>query len=404
MADYLRNEDNIQRIKGKETTYITESILKKEGIISNNEHFETIYLNEDEIEKFMENYLLENPDTEIETRFVNHPPVELLQNVEVKWLRPETPEIPPIIIKEVDVLSQKVGSTIKIVETVQENFNNQQIEPLIIRERPPFIIIPEQKIAYVQNITKKDIKVAESDTKVENICSDSLISLNQHKNKNWPSDYGKNYFSLQEPASLGDYEELDDEDFKFRYRSLNEEDNLRYYEEKLKKTLYDEYLIKLEKQKLEEKLTRSGVLGERMRERSESRLSQISYNRILEKDMEEKLEIEKETNVQKKSDHSSYYRNFNNIDTSTYRSIKFAKVTDEREIKRLNAILNNPNSLTLKKKSDADCIAKSLAKIADSDKHEFTRQGYGNTKEGNHSGQYVKTNYLRQQESKTSRI
>lgn len=54
-------------------------------------------------------------------------------------------------------------------------------------------------------------------------------------------------------------------------------------------------------------------------------------------------------------------------DTSSYRSIKFARVTDEREIRRLNEILSNPNALTLKRKSDADKIAISLAKLAEAE-------------------------------------
>lgn len=80
----------------------TSEMLKREGIIAPNEQLETIYLAEDEIEQFMAKYLRENPGTEVETRYINPPPIELTQNIEVRWLRPETPEIPPIIIKEVE--------------------------------------------------------------------------------------------------------------------------------------------------------------------------------------------------------------------------------------------------------------------------------------------------------------
>ena len=137
----------------------TDSYLKNEGIINTDEQFETIYLAEDEIEKFMEKYLLENPDTEIETRYLNQPPVEVIQDIEVRWLRPETPEIPPIIIKEIveSPHHHRVEPTIRIVQTRKEGPEEKPQEPTIIREKPPIIPIPEPKFAYVQNVIKRQV-------------------------------------------------------------------------------------------------------------------------------------------------------------------------------------------------------------------------------------------------------
>lgn len=138
----------------------TSEMLKREGIIALNEQLETIYLADDEIEQFMAKYLRDNPGTEVETRYINPPPVELTQNIEVRWLRPETPEIPPIIIKEVeDPHMSAAAPPLRIVQKNRPQAAPAQCveEPIIIREKPPQIAIPEPKFAYVQNVIKRQV-------------------------------------------------------------------------------------------------------------------------------------------------------------------------------------------------------------------------------------------------------
>ncbi|CAF0719934.1 unnamed protein product [Brachionus calyciflorus] len=252
-----------------------DEFLKSQGIIGPNEQFETLYLADDEIEKFMENYLKENPGTEIETRYINHPPVELTQNIEVRWLRPETPEIPPIIIKEVNTFEPELPP-IRIIEKRKE----EKTEPLIIREKPPFIVIPDPKIAYVQNLVKKQEKKESQfegkPIKIEHVKSESQNNL-------------KTRLEFEEHASIIDYEEeygqVPDDTFRSKYR-YEDEQELRLYEEKLKQTLYEEYLLRLERERLERKLSKSGLLEERLRERSisQERMSQMTnkYSNVRE--------------------------------------------------------------------------------------------------------------------------
>lgn len=136
----------------------TSELLKREGLITPNEQFETIYLADDEIEQFMDKYLRENPGTEVETRYISHPPIELTQNIEVRWLRPETPEIPPIIIKEVEDPNAPRAPTPPPLRIVQKSRPQQQPEePIVIREKPPMMTIAEPKFAYVQNVVKRQV-------------------------------------------------------------------------------------------------------------------------------------------------------------------------------------------------------------------------------------------------------
>lgn len=266
---------------------ITETILKKEGIIAANEQFETLYLNEDEIEKFMEKYLRDNPDAEIETRYVSQPPIELTQNIQVKWLRPETPEVPPIIIKEVDPPSP--GPTLKIVEksSRRDDDDRDDKEPLVIRERPPFPIIPEPTIAYVQNVSKKKDRPSQSSTDGKKRAHETSQSSFHHNSSkvfarllDLDESHHHQHFSFEERDV--ELESIDEAGFfaaAARGHSTHEDhEHLRFYEEKLKQTLYEEYLLKFEREKLEKKLTKSGLFEERLRERSIShdRLSQMS--------------------------------------------------------------------------------------------------------------------------------
>jgi len=67
-------------------------ILKREGIIENDENVETVYLTEEETNRFMEKYMLENPDVEVETRYLK--PAESVvqvQEIQVRWLLPDEP-------------------------------------------------------------------------------------------------------------------------------------------------------------------------------------------------------------------------------------------------------------------------------------------------------------------------
>lgn len=66
-------------------------VLKSEGILQD-ENYETIYMTEEETNKFMEKYMAENPEVEIETRYVK--PIEpwlMKQEIQVTWLVPDEP-------------------------------------------------------------------------------------------------------------------------------------------------------------------------------------------------------------------------------------------------------------------------------------------------------------------------
>ena len=67
----------------KEKMPISESLI-------GTEECETIYLKEEEINAFLEKYLKENPDSDVEHRFIKPDvkPEEYVQDVQVRWLRP----------------------------------------------------------------------------------------------------------------------------------------------------------------------------------------------------------------------------------------------------------------------------------------------------------------------------
>jgi hypothetical protein len=125
-----------------------------ESVKQETEDCETIYLKDDEIDKFMEDYLKRNPNTEVEVRYLNSPPkeIEYTQEIQVKWLRPETPntELPPIIIREVSEEEVQVQKPLKIIE---QSSNNETCEPLVIRETPPsFKICPKIHVVDSKNL------------------------------------------------------------------------------------------------------------------------------------------------------------------------------------------------------------------------------------------------------------
>ena len=122
--------------------------------LADEEDVETVYLNEDEIEAYLARYLSDNPNTEIETRFINPNPnvdfsqTDFTQHIEVKWLRPETPEheIPPIIIREINE-QEPPEKPLRIVQLPKQE---EEKPPIIIRERPPVLNVnPEPHIIYV---------------------------------------------------------------------------------------------------------------------------------------------------------------------------------------------------------------------------------------------------------------
>lgn len=219
-------------------TRLDESYYHNEGIINKNEPFETVYLDEDEIEKFMKQYMAENPGVEVETRFVNQQPIDMPQNIEVRWLRPITPEIPPIIIQEVNVV-EKEEAPIRIIQKAQ---NQLPPEPLIIREKPEFINLPEPKTIYLPTILKKRTE-SEQNIKIDHVRSDSQSNYNSRL------VYDEQVFSGKKQQ----------QDFEFSYSGEQEEDEIQLYEERLMQTLYEEYLLKLERERLERKLRASGM-------------------------------------------------------------------------------------------------------------------------------------------------
>lgn len=267
-------------------TNSTDNYIEKEGIIDTNEPFETVYLNDDEIEKFMEKYLLENPGTEIETRYVNQKPIDIPQNIEIRWLRPITPEIPPIIIQEVNVI-EKEEPIIKIVQRQSDKDRNIQLnlEPIVIREKPNPINLPEPKTIYLPTIIKRSVNESGKDIKIEHVRSDSqsvfdsrLTYDDQVFETKRAKQHSRDGYAY-EHASIVDYESYEDEEGNPRYRpfpknrvrSVKEDQEIQLYEEKLMQTLYEEYLLKLERERLERKLSSSGVFEERIRERERER-------------------------------------------------------------------------------------------------------------------------------------
>jgi hypothetical protein len=118
-----------------------------------------VYLNEEEIDKFMENYLRENPDVEIETRYLRRTPVEFVQEYQVRWLQPETPDIPPIIIQAEQNEIQDEQPPIRIIEKrrdTNDNVGYKSTEPVVYREQPPHMRIVEPKVIIINNTPKPD--------------------------------------------------------------------------------------------------------------------------------------------------------------------------------------------------------------------------------------------------------
>ena len=140
-----------------------ENIKIHESLIGS-EECETVYLKEDEINDFLAKYLKENPDADVEHRFVNPGPADYTQNIEVRWLRPDTPpEAPPIIIREEAPIQATEQPPLKIVELPR----NQPASPppVIIREAPPsftsgpsdpkVIYVPSQKSSFTERLEAK---------------------------------------------------------------------------------------------------------------------------------------------------------------------------------------------------------------------------------------------------------
>ena len=161
-----------QSLENAKLAPLSNEIYVKEGILKENEEFETIYLDEDEIEKYLEQYMRENPGTEVETRYINQAPVSVPQNIEVRWLRPVTPEIPPIVIQEVNVV-EKEEPPIKIVQKSSRQ-EEEATEPIVIREKPMSFTMPEPKTIYLPTLIKREENQENiKDIKIEHVRSDS---------------------------------------------------------------------------------------------------------------------------------------------------------------------------------------------------------------------------------------
>ena len=121
------------------------------------EPVETIYLDEKQIEEFLEQYKRENPDAQFETRFVKAPVQHIEQEVSVKYLRPTTPPEPaPIIIREERAQAPEEAPPIRIVQVHNEARRHTPEPPLVIREQPPAFpsASQEPKVIYVKKQTK----------------------------------------------------------------------------------------------------------------------------------------------------------------------------------------------------------------------------------------------------------
>jgi len=299
-----------------------ESFLQNEGLLDKNEHFETVYLAEDEIEKFMEQYLKENPGIEVETRYLKRPPVEVKQNIEVRWLRPKTPELSPIIIKEVDVIEKIPTKSIRIVQKPKPE---EKKEPLIFREKPKPLPKFEPKIVYVKNrnsFTESNFEPSplskpnndkhtstngNREIKIEHVRSESQNRLLKKDNSFTNNSKSTSKISRLEfdekiktdktffreipqfENQSSTFRDPADEQYQSRQklygsqRTIEEERQLKLYEEKLMQTLHEEYLLRLEREKNERKLQEEGVFEERLREKSMSqeRLSQLFRDTIV---------------------------------------------------------------------------------------------------------------------------
>jgi hypothetical protein len=392
----------------------TESILKKEGILNNDEEFETVYLAEDEIEHFMERYLAENPGAEIETRYIKPPPVQVVQDIHVRWLRPPTPEMPPIIIREVGV-QQREPPPLRIVEKPK---NVKEPEPIIIRERPPPPPIEEPTIAYVQNVIKIENKPAnlqQSGSKSRNSNKTSTISqeipVEYVSSKNLP-DYiaGEQTTMFEIETNLsGPGGERGGAAADLRSTTSSNDKELQEYEDRLKRRLSESTLKKnstkiaqvnqphvpstatfsaIEEQRIfhlnndrlesfnekeEENRSQLFTTSEELRttSNSSSRLrpslpsvSTTHHDRLMN-GANQKTTSSVITNVTRNTGLSSSTIHKAKSDTSTYKNIKFKKITDPEELHRFNAIFENPNTPFIKSKTDGDKIMSSF-EITDS--------------------------------------
>jgi hypothetical protein len=394
----------------------TESILKKEGILNNNEEFETVYLAEDEIERFMERYLAENPGAEIETRYIKAPPIQVVQDIHVRWLRPPTPEMPPIIIREVGV-QQREPPPLRIVEKPK---NLKEPEPIIIRERPPPPPIEEPTIAYVQNVIKIENRPAnlqQSGSKSQPTASSTKSSaLSQEIPVEFVSSKNLNDYLAGEQTSIFEVEtnssgpgERVTADIRSTTSSNDKE--LQEYEERLKRRLSESTSKKIstkvtqinqprvpstatfnpiEEQRFtrpnndqleafneeeeEEHKSQLFTTSEELRSSSNtsSRLrpslpsiSTTHHDRIIN-GANQKTTSSLITNVTRNTGiSSSTTQNKPKSDTSTYKNIKFTKITDPEELNRFNAIFENPNTPFIRNKQDGDRIM-STFEITDS--------------------------------------
>ena len=238
--------------------------------------------------------------------------------------------------------------------------------------------------------------------KVEHVRSESQTSLS-NKGSIFNVINPPPNFSFEEHHSIIEDEEEEygiprnksinsiDEHFRMRNdltaQTLDDEHHqLRLYEEKLKQTLYEEYLLRLEREKLEKKLTESGLFDQRIRERSNShdRCSSLYSNarfseNMLNNNNAEYLLKEREHELkeqQRLRDHQilieqnrsrpNFVKNRlnesfeTNSETSTYKNIKFSKVIDQNELRRLNDILTNPNTPSITSKTEGDRIMSSF--------------------------------------------
>jgi hypothetical protein len=167
------------------------------------------------------------------------------------------------------------------------------------------------------------------------------------------------------------------------HRLLEDEQQLRFYEEKLKQTLYEEYLLKLEREKLEQKLVEQGVIEERLRQRTISQDRSMSQNRYLTDRSLSQNRYTPATPFSANSNRREYFRDYHQLvnnndrsfsnnnagnnnkikpEVSSIKNIKFSRVTDENDLKRYNAILSNPNAKILSKE-DAEKLTSSFREV-----------------------------------------
>jgi hypothetical protein len=260
--------------------------------------------------------------------------------------------------------------------------------------------MPEPKFAYVQNVRKKECKPAQpadnvKEIKVEHVKSESQTSFS-HRGEfgnRLVSENRTHNCSFEEHQSIVDYEE----EYEHRHddpgasgvvfrprgiqkKSADDEHQLRLYEEKLKQTLYEEYLLRLEREQIERKLAEQGVLEERIRERSASQdrvfaatASNARLSELREAQREEEFREQQRLREQVQARESRCRQPvlppkpklvgaagaeavLRAPDTSTYKNVKFEKVTDPDELRRLNEILSNPNAPCIKTKAEGDRI------------------------------------------------